>query len=122
MPNQTQNYLLASTQLSHMCFSDTTGTSSMYLKGAGGVSGDGFALPRYGYLTSLTLWDGTVLRTDVDEVSFNNGDRVSVYCQNTGTDFTVKVRLNGVSTSIQVSGVAHNSTLQAVLEFISIKE
>ena len=122
MPNQTHNYLLANTPLSTICFSGTTGTSSIYLNGPGGVSGDGFALPRRGYLTGLTLWDGSVVRSDATQVTFDSGDRASVYCQNTGTDFTVKVRLNGISTSLQVTGVPHSSTLQAVVEFMLVRE
>ncbi len=122
MPNSTHNYLLANTPLSTICFSGTTGTSSVYLNGPGGVAGDGFALPRRGYLTGLTLWEGSLVRSDADKISFNSGDRVSVYCQSTGTDFTVKVRLNGVSTSLQVSAVRHNSTMQAVVEFMLVRE
>jgi len=122
MPNPTQDYLLANTPLSTICFSGTTGTSSIYLNGPGGIAGDGLPMPRRGYLTGLTLWDGSLVRSDGDKISFNSGDRVSLYCQNTGTDFTVKVRLNGVSTSLQITTIPHNSTLQAVVEFMLIRE
>ena len=122
MPNQTHNYLLANTPISTMGFSGTTGTSSIYLNGPGGVAGDGFALPRRGYLTGFTLWDGSVVRSDAAKISFDSADRLSVYCQNTGTDFTVKVRLNGVSTSLQTTGVPHSLTLQAVVEFMLVRE
>jgi hypothetical protein len=122
MPNSTQNYLLANTPLSTICFSGTTDTSSIYLNGPGGIAGDGLPLPRRGFLTGFTLWDGSLVRSDADKVSFNSGDRLSVYCQNTGTDSTVKVRLNGVSTSLQITAVPYNSTLQAVVEFMLVRE
>ena len=122
MPNQTHNYLLANTPLSTMGFSGKTSTSSIYLNGPGGEAGDGFSLPRRGYLTGITLWDGSLVRWDADKVSFDSGDRLSVYCQSSGLDFTVKVRLNGVSTSLQIPAVAFNSTLQAVIEFMLVRE
>ena len=121
MPNSTQNYLLANTPLSNICFSGTTGTTSVYLNGPGGVAGDGIPMSRRGWLTQLCLWDGNTLRNDINQISFNSGDRVSLYCQNTGTDFTLKVRVNGVSTSLQIASVPHNSTLQAVLEFMLVR-
>ena len=121
MPNQTHNYLLANTPLSTICFSGTTGTASVNLNGPGGVAGDGFPMPRRGWLTQLFLWDGSIIRSGGDEISFNSGDRVCIYCQNTGTDFSVKVRINGVSTSLQLTSVPHNSTLQVVLEFMLVR-
>lgn len=122
MPNQTHNYLLANTPHSTICFSVKTGTTSVYFGGAGGVTGDGFPLPRRGYLTALTLWDGSIVKSDSGKISFDSGDRLSVYCQNMGTDFTVKVRLNGTSYPLQVTSVPHNSTLQAVVELLLVRE
>ncbi len=122
MPNETHSYLLANTPLSTMGFSAKTGTTSVYLNGPGGEAGDGFALPRRGYLTGITLWDGSLLRTDIDKIAFDSGDRLSVYCQSSGLDFTVKVRLNGASTTLQIPGVAFNATLKAVIEFMLVRE
>ncbi len=68
------------------------------------------------------MWDGTTQRYDTDEIAFNAGDKISVYCQSSGTDFTVKVRLNGTSTLLEVSGVPFNTTLYATLEFMLIRE
>ena len=121
MPNTTQNYLLANTPISTIAFSAVVSTSSVYLNGPGGVSGDGFALPRRGYLTGLTVWDGSLVRGDATQITFDAFDRVSIYCQNVGPDFSVKVRLNGVSQMLHVTGVPHSSTLQAVLEFMLVR-
>jgi hypothetical protein len=113
----TLSYLFARSPISTMGFSGVTTTASIHLNGPGGQSGDGFPLPRDGVLTRLEIWDGTTRRFDTDEISFVAGDRLSVYCQNLGSDFTVKVRLNGVSTAMQIEAVPHNSTLFAVVEF-----
>lgn len=118
MVNHTLSYLYSTTPLSTMAFSGVTTSASIYLNGPGGQAGDGFPMTRSGVLTGLRLWDGSAGRFDVDQVAFQPGDRLSVYCQNTGSDFTVKVRLNGASTSLQVTGQPFNCTLMAVVEFI----
>jgi len=122
MINPTHNYLVARTPISTMAFSGAVTTASVVLNGSGGQSGTGFPLPRRGIITSLYVWDGGATRSDTDEIVFNAGDRISVYCQSTGTDFTVKVRLNGSSTILQVSGVPFNTTLFATVEFLLIRE
>lgn len=115
------SYLFARSPVSTMGFSGAAGTTSLHLKGPGGEAGDGFPMPRSGVLTGLQLWDGTTRRYDMDEIAFSAGDRLAVYGQNTGTDFNVTVRLNGVSTALQVTGVPYNSTLFTVVEFTLLR-
>jgi hypothetical protein len=113
----TLSYLFARSPISTMGFSGVTASTSVHLNGPGGQAGDGFPLPRDGVLTRLELWDGSTRRFDTDEISFSAGDRLTVYCQNVGASFTVKVRFNGVSTALQIEDVPLNSTLFAVVEF-----
>jgi hypothetical protein len=61
------------------------------------------------------------LRSDAGELAFNAGDKVSIYCQSSGSDFTVKVRINGSSTTLQVSGVPFNTTLYATVEIMLVR-
>jgi len=105
-----------------MGFSGAVTNTSIYLNGPGGQSGNGFPMPRRGYLTGFSLWDGTTLRSDAVEIAFNAGDKIAVYCQSGGSDFTVKVRVNGTSTTLQVSGVPFNTTLFGTVEFMLIRE
>ena len=102
-----------------LVFSGTTGTSSQYLPAAGGIAGDGIPIPFSGTLHKLTVFDGTTVHADTDAITFSANDRISLYCQNVGGSFTVKVRLNGASTVLQVDSVPLSSTLQASL-FIAI--
>jgi hypothetical protein len=120
--NLTHTFLLATRPPNTMSFSAALTTNSAYLNGPGGHTGDGFPLPRRGYLVALYLWDGTTLRFDDDEIAFQSGDRISVYCQTTGSNFTVKVRLNGNTTALQITGVPFNTTLSATVEFLLIRE
>jgi hypothetical protein len=122
MVNNTQNYLLARAPISTMAFSGVVTSVSVGLNGPGSQNGNGFPLTRRGYLTRLYVWDGTTQRFDAAEIAFNAGDKVSVYCQSSGTDFTVKVRVNGTSSLLEVSGVPFNTTLYATLEFMLIRE
>lgn len=121
MINTTHCYLLAARPLNTLGFSGVTTTVSVNLPGPGGQNGDGFPLTRSGYLTRLYVWDGTTLRSDNTLISFTGGDRLSLYCQSTGTDFTVKARLNGTSTNLQVKNVPYNSTLYVIAEFSLIR-
>ena len=120
--NQTHSTLLATRPSNTMAFSGAVTNASTYLIGPGGQAGDGYPLPRRGILTQLHIWDGTSHRSDTDEIAFNSGDRVSLYCQTTGSDFTVKVRINGSSTNLQVLNVPFNGTLFATVEFLLIRE
>lgn len=117
MSNGTLNYLYATQPISTMAFSGSVETTSAYLSGPGGQAGDGFPLPRDGILTRVYLWDGLKAYWDSDEISFQEGSKLSVYCQSMGSDFTVKVRLNGVSTTLQIPAISQNTTLYAVVEF-----
>jgi hypothetical protein len=122
MINNTLSYLYARAPLSTICFSGTVSTASVHLAGPGGASGNGFPLPRRGYLTGLHLWDGSAYHFDTDEVAFAAGDCISIYCQAGGSDFTVKVRVNGNTTSLQIASVPFNSTLFATIEFLLIRD
>ncbi len=120
--NTTHSTLLASRLPNTIAFSGAVTTVSTYLNGPGGQAGDGYPLPRRGLLTQLHIWDGTVHYSETDEISFNAGDRVSLYCQSSGTDFTLKVRVNGTSTNLQVARVPYNRILYATIEFLLIRE
>ncbi|RPH95492.1 hypothetical protein EHM69_04280 [candidate division KSB1 bacterium] len=122
MLNTTLSYLFARAPISTMGFSGVTQTASLYLNGPGGQAGDGFPLPRNGFLTGLRIWDGTTTRTDTDEIAVLAGDRIAVFCQNVGPSFTVRVRVNGTSTSLQVMAVPLNSTLFVTVEFILLRD
>ncbi len=106
---------LASQPLLCFTFSGTTGSSSQYLPSAGGVAGDGLPLPLDGTLVSITVFDGSDIYSDIGDVTFAAHDRLSVYCQNDGGVFTVRVRLNGVSTSLRAESVPLSSTLQVTV-------
>jgi hypothetical protein len=113
---------LARRPISTMGFSGVTQAASIHLNGPGGQSSGGFPMTRHGVLTALHLWDGTTHLFDSGEVEFQPGDRLAIYCQTSGSDFTVKLRLNGSSAGIQCAGVPLNSTLYAVVEFILIRD
>jgi hypothetical protein len=115
MSKSTLSYALASQPLISLVFSGTTGTSSQYLAAAGGIAGDGVPIPFSGSLYKLTVFDGTTVYTESDVITFNANDRISVYCQNVGGSFSVKIRINGSSSAMQVVSVPLNSTLQVSL-------
>jgi len=117
MSNTTLNYLYATSPLTLLGFSGVTGTASIQLNGPGGQNGDGFPVMRDGNLTGISVWDGSTWKSDSGLIALSAGDRLSVYCQNTGSDFIVKIRVNGISASIQTTGVPHNSTLMVMVEF-----
>ncbi len=118
MPNKTHNYLLATEPISTLCFSGLVGSTSVYLNGPGNQAGNGFPMLRKGYLTGLAVWDGTTVRSDRTQVSFVADDKISLYCQNVGSNFTVRVRINGSSTTLQVASVPFGTTLYATVEFM----
>ncbi len=120
--NNTHSFLLASRPLDAIHFSGAVTTTSAYLNGPGGQAGDGFPVTRRGFLTGLRVWDGANLHSDSDEIAFNADDRISLYCQVVSGTFTVKVRVNGSSTALEVAGVPFNTTLFATLEFLLVRE
>lgn len=113
MPKSTLSYALAARPLIIFAFSGATTTSSIYLSAGGSIANDGVPMPVAGTLKFLRVFDGSASYSDEDTIAFAAGDRLSVYCQTTGSNFTVKVRINGVSTTLQVTSVPHNSNLIA---------
>jgi hypothetical protein len=122
MLNITLSSLLARAPLSTMGFSGSVTTASAYLNGPGGLAGDGFSMPRRGRITALRVWDGSTDRSDSEEITFNPGDRLSVFCQNTGSNFSVRLRLNGSTTTLQVNNVPFNASLFATVEFVLLRD
>jgi hypothetical protein len=122
MLNITLSHLLARAPLSTMAFSGSVTTASAYLSGPGGLNGDGFPMPRRGRITGLYVWDGTTERVDTEEIGFSTGDRLAVFCQNTGSNYSVRVRLNGSTTTLQVNNVPFNSSLFATVEFVLLRD
>jgi hypothetical protein len=120
MPNSTLNYLQATLPVSTLCFSGALTTASVYLNGPGNQAGNGFPMLHAGYIQGFAVWDGTSLHTDQTEVSFVVGDKISVYCQNVGTSYTIRIRVNGGSSAIQITGVPLNTTVFATLEILLI--
>jgi hypothetical protein len=116
MLNETLNYLYAHSSVALLCFSGQTGNTSVDLNGPGGLGGDGFPLPTAGTIRAIRLWDGAVDRSDSDEIAVAAADRLSVYCQDAGSDFTVKVRVNGAATNLEIPNVPYNSILYASVE------
>lgn len=108
-------YALASQPLVFFTFSGTTGTSSVYLPTAGGIAADGIPIPYAGTLAKLIVFDGTTTFTDNETINFSANDRIAVFCQSISGSFTVKVRINGVSTTLETASVPHSSTLQVTV-------
>lgn len=117
MSKSTLAYALASQPLMFFTFSGTTSTSSAYLPTAGGIAADGVPVPYAGTLAKLIVFDGTNTYSDSETITFSANDRIAVYCQNVGGSFTVKVRINGVSTTLQTASVPLSSTLHATVVF-----
>ncbi len=113
--NATLNYLKAEQSITLLCFSDSVTTSSKYLKGAGGIAGDGFPMPTAGSIESIDVYDGNDIYSGVGPVSFAAGDKISVYAMNDLSEFTVYVRRNGVNTSVLTGGISENTDLMAVV-------
>ena len=115
--NSSLAYQFAVTPLSTVCFSGQVTNASVNLPGPGGQSGNGYPMLHSGYLTGLSVFDGTSVRKDTTLVSFAADDKVSIYCQNVGSTFTVRARVNGTSSNLAVLNVPFNSTLFVTLEF-----
>lgn len=122
MSNVTLPLLFARTSQSTLAFSGVVTNQSLWLPGPGGQGSIGFPMPGRGYVTRLQVWDGTTLRSCQDEIPFASGDRLAIYCQSTGSDFTVKLRLNGNSTAAQVTGAPYNSTFSVVLQLLILRD
>lgn len=113
--NETLNYLLATRHVILLNFSAQVSTSSVYLKSAGGEAGDGLPLPRDAALCRIDCWDGLQVVSSQGNISAVQGDRVSVYAEAAAGSFNVKVRLNGVDTTLTADGVNANATLWATV-------
>ena len=113
--NKTLNYMLAKQSEVLLCFSAQVVTTSIYLKGSGGEAGDGFPLPKKAHIYRIDCWDGTNLISDTDNISANQGQRVSVYAAYNSGSFDVKVRVNGIDTALITTGLLANSTLFATV-------
>ncbi len=118
MINNTLNQILAKRMPLLLNFSTQVTTASTELKCAGGETGQGVPIPSHGKAVGLQVWDGSTLQTSSVEVDLIAGDRLNLYAQYGTTDFTIKLRLNGVDSTLTVSGVAANSTLTASLLII----
>ena len=113
--NQSLNYLKAEQSVVVLHFSEAVTTSSKYLKGAGGVAGDGFAMPFAGKILGLQVYDGTTLCKSTQAVEFSADDRISVYANHSGSNFNVYARKNGINTTCLVTGLPENVNLQATV-------
>lgn len=94
-------------------FAKQVATSSGFLDGAGAVGADGIPCPWPGKITGLSVWDGTTLHTTDSTHTLSAGDRVSLFATYASGTFNLTVIVNGNFTSVQVTGVAANATLQA---------
>ncbi len=109
--NRTLNYLKSEQSIVILPFGDAVATSDKYLKGAGGLAGDGYPMPYPGHILAIKIYDGTSVHTDTSEVKFSAGDRISVYAVYDVTSFTVYVRKNGINTAIYTGSVGGNTDL-----------
>ena len=110
--NPTENYLRDRQKCIQMNFVDTVATSDRYLKGPGGYGGDGYPMPSSGKILRLYCYDGTNVRTDATESSFNAGDRISVLAQYDQPYFQVTVMINGNPSNSYCNLVLANATLR----------
>ena len=110
--NPTENYLRDRQKCVQMNFVDTVATSDRYLKGPGGYAGDGYPMPASGRILRVYCYDGTNIRTDATETSFNAGDRISVQAIYDQPYFQVTVMINGNASSSYCSQVLANATLR----------
>lgn len=115
MPRPTHAFVLAQSPLTLLCFGAAVVDSSVYLGGAGSTTGDGYPMPFDGYALTIQVWDGGTLRSDSAQVAISAGDRLSCYAFWAGANFTVRLRINGINTSLQVTAVPDNVTLTATI-------
>ena len=109
--NHTLNYLLARRHETLICFSAAVTTGSQYLNGPGGQPGDGLPLPKAALVTRIDCWDGANLKSATGLISVAAGGRLSVYAAASGGLFDVKLRVNGVDTTLAAVGAGVNTTL-----------
>ncbi|MBD3166513.1 hypothetical protein GF324_07940 [bacterium] len=119
--NTTSAWLEARTSPTLLPFFEKVTTSDANLKGAGGGDSDGYPIPVEGRLQWLAVYDGITLHTDSDNRVLSAGSRISVYADNVGGSFTVKVYIDGSPSGMQVTGVAENADLFATV-LVVLKE
>lgn len=113
--NKSLNYLKSEQSIIVLPFSDSVVTTSKYLKGAGGIAGDGFAMPYSGLILSIQVYDGTNLHKASNSVEFSADDRISVHANYMGSSFNVYVRKNGVNSIVFVTGVPGSVNLMVTV-------
>jgi hypothetical protein len=115
--NPTLNYLLEKSSIMLLAFGSELTTTSKYLGGSGGCEGDGYPMPLGGEVLGMHAWDGTNDNDKSESIAMNPGDRLSVYAEHSGSEYSLILRINGVDTSITVSGMQENSTVYACVYF-----
>jgi len=104
-------------------FSRYIAATSAYLLGSGGADGDYFfPLHHDGYISYQGVWDGTIFRENsiipIYPISFNSGDRISVYAQHlVGLTFVIKIRINGASIPSSVAFIGNQNCFVTVALF-----
>ena len=118
--NPSLNFLHEQITESVIAFSKAVTTSSTYLAGPGGLSGDGFPLPADGAILGIRAYDGTNDKDKSDLVEVSAGDRISVYAQHSASSFSLFVQINGGNTGIFVTALNENTDIYACVH-ISLK-
>lgn len=113
--NATENYLRDRRDNMMINFSGAVTTSSKYLSGPGGSSGDGYPMTAPGKALRLFVWDGNSLRQSANETAVAAGDRLSLYATFDSPYFQVTLRVNGSDTMTYCTMVSANATLYASL-------
>lgn len=116
--NQTLNYLLAKRSEILLPFSAQLAGVSTYIKGAGGEAAIGWPLPKGGFIRRVQVWDGSSLRSATGEIAVSAGDVIGLYALAGSSDFTFKVRKNGVDTTITTSGVSFGAQVTATIQLM----
>ena len=116
--NLTTTWIEASRSIQVLPFSKHLSSSSTWLIGAGGLAGDGFAMPHGGVIRRLQLFDGFSVREATATLAFEAGDRIAVYATWNGSNFTVAVTINAVVSSVAVASVVANRDLYATVELL----
>ncbi len=111
MYNLSSVYLEAKKNPVILGFSGAVTTVTTDLKGPGGASGDGFPIPLDGAVERLLVYDGSTVRSAINPIDLSANDRISMAAVAVGGSFTVSLRINNASTSLQVTGCAQNTTL-----------
>ena len=100
-----------------MQFAGTLASADTYLPGAGNIAADGYPVPYAGYIQQLWVWDAANMHSDADQIAIASGDRLSIYCDDNGTDSTVYVRKNGANTTLKVLAIARTATIEVTIGF-----